>query len=74
MPLPVASDARPCVVTWIKHLAGLQPENLDDPNRFLSDGKVPSRDKVFKFLKEAAGGAKGTDEDEGGRVVGGIEV
>jgi len=53
----VASDARLCVVSWIKRLMGLQPEKLDDPSRFLftlSDGKVPSRDKVPKVPKEAA--------------------
>jgi len=39
----VASDARVCSVSWIKHLVGLRPEHFDYPSSFLfalSDGKV----------------------------------
>ena len=62
----ITSDARLCVVSWVKHLVSLRPEHFDDPNRFLftlSDGKVLSRDKVSKVLKEAAM-RKGLDEDD----------
>jgi len=62
----VASDARLCAVSWIKHLVSLQPEHFDEPNRFLftlSDGKVLSRDKVSKVLKEAAV-RRGLDEND----------
>ena len=53
----VASDARLCVVSWIKHLVALRPGHFDDPASFLftlSDGRVLSRDKVSKTLKAEA--------------------
>ena len=48
----VASDARLCVVSWIKHLVALRPGHFDDPTSFLftlPDGRVLSRDTVSRL-------------------------
>ena len=66
----VASDARLCVVSWIKHLVALRPGHFDDPTSFpftLSDGRVLSRGTVSKTLK--AGVLRvGLKEDEIGVI------
>jgi hypothetical protein len=62
----LASDARLCVVSWLKHLVSLRPAHFADPKRFLftlSDGRVLSRDSVSRALK-GAGRRMGLKESE----------
>ena len=60
------SDARLCVVSWVKHLVNLRPAHSADPKSSLftlSDGRVRNRDSVSGALK-SAGRRMGLKESE----------